>query len=87
MGTPLRLRRKRPMGTSKRTISYHWRTGSKSSPHPPTPPWAVPPPAATHWNWWHLMVRFSETHCSVKATFHPECPLCAMMTRLVPINL
>lgn len=85
--TPLRLRQKRPMGKSKRTISCPWRTGSKSSPHPPTPPWAVPHPAATRWSWWHLMVRFSETRCSVKVTFHPECPLCAMMTHLVPINL
>lgn len=87
MGTPLRLHRKHPMGKSRRTISCPWRTGSTSSPHPPTPPWAVPPLAATRWSWWPSMVRSFETRCSVKTTFHLECPLCVTMTHPVPINL
>lgn len=37
-------------GEVQRTISCAWRTGSKSSPRSPTPPWEATPPAATRWS-------------------------------------
>lgn len=84
MGTLQRLRRKHPMEKSRRTISCLWRTGSRSSPLPPTPPWEAPLPAATRWSWWRSTGRSSETHCIVKITSPRARLLCVTRTPQAP---
>ena len=84
MGTLRRRRRKPPMEKSRRTLSSAWRTGPKSSPRPPTPPWEARPPAATRWSWWHSTGRSCETHCSARITSPPACLLCVTRTTQAP---
>lgn len=87
METPRRLLPKRPMAKSRRTISCLWRTASRSSPRPPTPPWEVPLPAATRWSWWRSTGTSCETPCRARVTSPPACPLCVKTTPRAPRNL
>ena len=84
MGTLRRRRRKPPMEKSRRTLSSAWRTGSKSSPRPPTPPWEARPPAATRWSWWRSTGRSCETHCRARITSPPACLRCVTRTTQAP---